>query len=172
MNAYLLYAAIMLFVDGINMPGFDYSNFNATSPAICRDSCGGDPKCQGWTWVKPGFQGPSGHCWLKFTLPNLVKDACCNSGPRSFIEPKDLRAEDRTNRPGSDFSNFDLDAWQACESTCARDGRCAAWSFVRPGVQGKRGHCWLKNRVPNPAPDARVISGVKWRASGKIDEDP
>lgn len=51
--------------DGFDMPGSDYANFNASSPFICRDSCGGDTRCQAWVWVKPGVQGPNAQCWLK-----------------------------------------------------------------------------------------------------------
>ena len=111
MRTFLISAALLLScaaayaVDGINMPGLDYANFNADSKFVCRDSCGGDSRCQGWTWVKPGIQGPSGHCRLKFRLPKLVKDPCCSSGPRDFISARDLKAEDHittTNaRPGA-----------------------------------------------------------------------
>src|SRR5881628_2262006 len=99
MRASLLFAAMMFCslpagaVDGFNMPGSDYANFNAESPNVCRNSCGGDGRCQGWTWVKPGIQGPTGHCWLKHRLPKLVKDPCCNSGPREYISARDMKAE-------------------------------------------------------------------------------
>jgi hypothetical protein len=87
-------AALFLFylpagaVDGIDMPGFDYANFNADSLYVCRNSCGGDSKCQGWTWVKSGIQGPTGRCWLKYKLPALVKNSCCNSGPCQYISAR------------------------------------------------------------------------------------
>lgn len=152
-------------VDNIDMPGNDYDNFEASSPFICRNSCGGDSKCQGWTWVKPGIQGPSGRCWLKFKLPALVKNSCCNSGPRNFIAPSDLKAENNTDRAGLDYRNFEIDSWAQCESACGGDQRCAAWAYARPGFQGPRGRCWLKNRVPHPLVNANVISGVKYRAA-------
>jgi len=156
----LLYLPVQA-VDGVNLPGFDYANFNAASPAVCRNTCGGD--CQAWTWVKPGIQGPSGHCWLKHRLPAIVKDACCNSGPRNYISARDMKAEDHTNRPGSGFSNFETNSWAECETACQREARCAAWSYARRGVQGARGRCWLKTQVPHPVDDAGVISGVKFR---------
>jgi PAN domain-containing protein len=59
-------------VDGTNLPGHDYASFNAPSAFVCRTTCGGEARCQAYTWVKPGIQGPSGHCWLKDTLPNIV----------------------------------------------------------------------------------------------------
>jgi hypothetical protein len=174
MRGYVLFAAMLLSylaayaVDGFNMPGLDYANFNADSSFICRDSCGGDSRCQGWTWVKPGIQGPSGHCWLKFKLPALVKDNCCSSGPRNFISQREMKAEARTNRPGLDYNHFDTDSWAACEKACAADTTCAAWSYVNPGIQGPRGRCWLKGRVPNPVTDANVVSGVKYKPASVL----
>jgi hypothetical protein len=150
-------------VDGTNLPGHDYANFDAPSAWVCRTTCGGESRCQAYTWVKPGIRGPSGHCWLKSSLPNIVKDSCCDSGPRNFISQRDLRAEDKINRPGSDFKNFTTDRWSTCEAACAEEGICASWTYVRPGVQGPTGHCWLKNIVARPVPDANTVSGVKFK---------
>jgi hypothetical protein len=169
MRAYLLAAAMLLCslpaqaVDGFNLPGSDYVNFDASSAFVCRNSCGGDSRCQAWTWVKPGIQGPMGHCWLKDRVPTLVKDNCCNSGSRENIAKRDLKAEDRTNRPGSDYNNFVTDSWQTCETACANDQMCAAWTYVRRGIQGPRGRCWLKASVPHPVADQNTVSGVKFR---------
>src|SRR5947207_13798979 len=158
-------------VDGFNMPGLDYANFNADTSFICRDSCGGDSRCQGWTWVKPGLQGPNGHCWLKFKLPALVKDNCCSSGPRNFISQNEMKAEDHTDRPGLDYTHFSLDSWRACQQTCLRDTRCAAWSWVLPGVQATSAQCWLKGRVPNPVTYAKFISCVKYVSPSVLFDD-
>jgi PAN domain len=115
-------------VDGTDLPGHDYADFAAPSAFVCRTTCGGESRCQAYTWVKPGIQGPSGHCWLKHTLPNIVKNACCDSGPRNFITQRDLRAEDKIDRPGSDFKNFNTDSWKTCEAACAENGTCASWT--------------------------------------------
>ncbi len=169
MRTYLFLAAMLLVqlpsqaVDGFNMPGSDYANFNADSAFVCRNTCGGDSRCKGWTWVKPGVQGPIGHCWLKHTLPKLVKDNCCNSGSRENISPRDLKAEDHTDRPGLDYNNFETDSWTSCEKTCAGDQQCMAWSYARRGVQGPKGRCWLKVQVPHPVNNPGVVSGVKFR---------
>jgi hypothetical protein len=159
----LLPCVVAYAVDGFNMPGGDYNNFNADSPSVCRDSCGGDARCQGWTWVKPGIQGASGHCWLKSTQPKLVKDDCCSSGPRNFISQSEMKAEENTDRPGLDYTHFVSTSSAACQESCMRDPRCAAWSYALPGLQGPQGQCWLKGRVPNPVPNTKVISGVKYR---------
>lgn len=159
-------------VDGFNLPGHDYANFDAPSVFVCMTTCGGESRCQTYTWVKPGIQGPSGHCWLKdISSPpaELVKDSCCDSGPHP--DARDLRAEGKINRPGSDFKNFDTDRWETCKAACANDGICASWTYVQPGVQGPTGRCWLKNGVARPVPDANTVSGVKFRpASVRIDE--
>jgi len=150
-------------VDGVNLPGHDYANFNAPSAFVCRTSCGGEPSCQAYTWVKPGIQGPSGHCWLKNSQPAIVKDGCCDSAPRNFIGPADLRAEANINRPGLDYKNFETNNWNTCQAACAGEGLCSSWTYVRPGVQGPSGRCWLKRAVARPVPDGNCISGVKFR---------
>ncbi|HEX3619767.1 MAG TPA: PAN domain-containing protein [Candidatus Udaeobacter sp.] len=157
-------------VDGTNLPGHDYAHFDAPSAFVCRNTCGGEADCQAYTWVKPGFQGPRGQCWLKNREPNIVKDACCDSAPRRFISARDLRAEDKINRPGSDFKNFDTDSWKTCEAACAQNEICSSWTYVRRGVQGPSGRCWLKNRVARPVSDPNMVSGVKFKApAGRFD---
>lgn len=152
-------------VDGVNLPGKDYTHFAAPSASVCRNTCGGEPRCQAYTWVKPGIQGPQGQCWLKHSEPKIVKDPCCDSGPRRFISARDLRAEDKINRPGSDFKNFNTDSWKQCEAACAENEICSSWTYVRRGIQGPTGRCWLKNRVARPVSDANMVSGVKFRAA-------
>ena len=176
MRAHLFVAAVILLplpvhaVDGFDLPGSDYANFSASSASVCRNTCGGDSRCQAWTWVKPGVQGPTGRCWLKHRLPALVKNNCCNSGSRENISKRDVRAEDRTDRPGSDYQNFVMDSWKICEAACADDRTCAAWTYARPGFQGPRGRCWLKAGVPHPVDNQNTVSGVKFRpASVPID---
>jgi hypothetical protein len=149
-------------VDGFNLPGSDYANFTADSALVCRQTCAGDSKCKAYTWVKPGYQGPSGRCWLKTRVPSLVKDSCCDSGSAQNILATQLRPENNTNRPGWDIKNFDLSSYQACQDSCAQEASCTAWTWVRPG-QGKIGHCWLKRQAPFPVADNCCISGVKLR---------
>ena len=172
-NRILLLAAALIGMsaragDGFDMPGSDYAHFAATSPFICRDSCGGDTRCRAWTWVKPGVQGPNAQCWLKTTAPKPVKSDCCSSGPRPTA--RDLKAEDHTDRPGADYRNLAMDSWAGCESTCQAEDRCTAWTYARPGLQGPRGRCWLKTAVPNPSENKQTVSGVKFKEMpGKFD---
>jgi hypothetical protein len=152
-----------LAVDGVNMPGSDYANFNADSWFVCRNTCGGEGECAGWAWVKPGIQGANGHCWLKSKVSPLVKDDCCHAGLHEQISARDLKAEPNTNRPGSDYKNFETNRWSECETACSRENTCVSWSHVPPGVQGKLGRCWLKRQVARPVNGANMVSGVKYR---------
>ena len=182
MHAYLLSVGLTLFswsafaVDGTNLPGHDYADFNAPSAFVCRTSCGGEARCQAYTWVKPGIQGPSGHCWLKDTLPNIVKDACCDSTPRRFISKRDLQAEDKINRPGSDFINFNADSWRTCEAASAEallglgrnKGQAPSWEC--PIFRGKfrprcSGHRASARRGRESRPDRKDHGLVSARAS-------
>lgn len=161
-------------VDGVNLPGRDYRNFPAPSAITCRHSCGGESRCQAYTWVKPGIQGPTGMCWLKSSEPPIVRDPCCDSAPRRFIEPRDMGLEDKVNRPGSDYKNFETIGgtrdWEQCRQACQDEAICASWTYVRRGVQGPKGRCWLKNVVAAPTVDPNTVSGVKFtRASVPID---
>ncbi|MFL5167977.1 MAG: PAN domain-containing protein [Microvirga sp.] len=150
-------------VDGFDQPGGDYTNFEAASWFVCRNSCGGDSRCQAWTWVKPGIQGPAARCWLKDRTPPLVRNACCNSGSGANIRKADLKAEDKTDRPGFDLNNFTVRGWQECERACAGESQCGGWSYARAGVQGPQGRCWIKSRAPNPVVNPGIVSGVKWK---------
>jgi PAN domain-containing protein len=148
-------------VDGFNLPGSDYANFNAHSVQVCSHTCAADPHCRAYTWVKPGIQGPSGRCWLKHRVPSLVRDNCCDSGSAANFDASLFRAENNTNRPASDYRSFGTASWQTCQNTCGQEQRCSAWTWVRPGVQGPGGNCWLKTGAPRPVADNNCISGVR-----------
>jgi len=120
-------------VDGYNQPGYSNSN--------------GEARCQPSTWFKPFIQAAGGNCWQRRGHDN--------------VSARDAKAEDRTDRPGMDYKNFMTDSWSMCEAACAGDEKCAAWSYVRRGIQGPRGRCWLKSGVPHAVSDATTVSGVK-----------
>jgi PAN domain len=68
---------------------------------------------------------------------------------------------------GGDYSNF----WaasaepQLCQAACRADAKCAAWTYVKPGVQGPQARCWLKSQVPQATQNECCTSGVE-RAVG------
>jgi hypothetical protein len=78
-----------------------------------------------------------------------------------LITPQETFEYD-TNRPGSDYRNFETQADPAiCRNECANDATCRAFTYVKPGVQGATARCWLKNAVPGAAGNSCCVSGVK-----------
>lgn len=149
--------------NNIDRVGLDYSNFNLASanPDLCLAACAKDPKCQAYTYVKPGVQGPSARCWLKQGIPTTSTSTCCVSGVKTgktFLTPVTNQ-----DRPGSDYSNFDLQSAtpDLCLAACAKDPGCKAYTYVNPGVQGSKARCWLKNNVPSVVNSNCCITGVK-----------
>jgi hypothetical protein len=65
----------------IDRAGGDYANFdlNGAFPSDCRDACAKDGRCQAWTYVQPGVQGPKARCWLKSSVPPIRHNTCCIS---------------------------------------------------------------------------------------------
>ena len=68
-----------------------------------------------------------------------------------------------TDRPGSDYTNFDLSGADPalCASQCTQQERCLAWTYIKPGVQGPLARCWLKDRVPAAVVANFAVSGVR-----------
>jgi hypothetical protein len=152
--------------------GGDYNSFDlpAANPQMCAARCEQDGRCRAFTYVGPGIQGPNARCWLKHQAPNpvggragivsgVVRQGGSSLGPNFQAD---------MDRPGGDYSNFDLaDANpELCAARCAQDGRCLAFTYVTPGIQGPSARCWLKDQAANPVP-ARggVITGIT-RGSG------
>ena len=73
---------------------------------------------------------------------------------------------ENTNLPGNDYSNMEIGLPDDCRSACLKDGKCEAWTFVKPGIQGRRAHCWLKDRVPRAQQSSCCKSGTR---AGRID---
>ena len=75
--------------------------------------------------------------------------------------------EHDTNRYGSDYNGFDVNAdhVERCEDACKDDTKCLAWTYVKPGLQGQNARCWLKNIVPASSKDVCCVSGTKTRSN-------
>ncbi|MCP4688404.1 MAG: apple domain-containing protein, partial [Desulfobacterales bacterium] len=133
-------------------PGQDYDSFDlgAPNPSLCRSACARQARCRAWTYVKPGVQGPRPRCWLKHSVPPRRSAGCCVSGVKPAPPTSTPGMEYNTDRPGQDYNSFDLSSPNPglCRSACARQARCRAWTYVKPGVQGPRPRCWLKHSVP------------------------
>jgi hypothetical protein len=67
------------------------------------------------------------------------------------------------DRPGLDYSSFDLAQPDpaGCQSSCATDSKCKAWTYVKPGYQGAKARCWLKGSYPAASPNPCCVSGLK-----------
>jgi hypothetical protein len=147
----------------IDRPGGDLRvvDLAEPKPELCRDECARDPKCQSFTYVKPGVQGPQAKCRLKGSIPDPVPNDCCVSGVRADLTAVPL--EENTDRDGMDYQTVDLkDANPAlCYQACVKDPQCQSFTYLKPGLEGDQPRCRLKNGVPAPAPKDGHVSGVK-----------
>jgi hypothetical protein len=68
-----------------------------------------------------------------------------------------------TDRPGNNYRNFDLPQPDPglCQDSCRKESRCRAFTYVKPGIQGSKARCWLKDAVPPEKPSDCCISGVR-----------
>jgi PAN domain len=46
----------------------------------CAAACEGEPQCRAWTYVRPGYIGPSASCFLKDRVTRPQRKPCCISG--------------------------------------------------------------------------------------------
>ena len=87
--------------------------------------------------------------------------------------------ESNTDRAGGDYKSFDIventgfiapgvpnftPPYYTCESACAEDPNCQTWTYVKAGVQGPNGRCWLKGTIPATTANNNCTSGVIKRA--------
>jgi PAN domain len=63
-----------------DLPGNDIAAFSGVSADQCAAACRQNGRCNAWTWVKPGYQGPAAVCYLKNPTPRARGAACCISG--------------------------------------------------------------------------------------------
>jgi hypothetical protein len=84
------------------------------------------------------------------------------SSPTPPTQPSAQRAEQNVNRLGRDYRHFEvpIERYQSCVEACEADGRCKAYTYVRAGVQGPRGVCWLKDSVPAKSANRCCVSGA------------
>lgn len=76
--------------------------------------------------------------------------------------------EHDTDRLGNDYRSFELTKPdpKLCKHACATDPKCRAFTYVKPGVQGERALCHLKNPAPEASSDTCCISGLKMARGG------
>ena len=67
----------------IDRYGGDYRNFEIApdaSGAACKAACYAESRCRAWTYVRPGYLGPSARCYLKDKVTRPRHKPCCISG--------------------------------------------------------------------------------------------
>ena len=79
------------------------------------------------------------------------------------VKPVISFPENDTDRPGSDFESYRMDDAHHCRAACVGDKRCQAWTFVRAGIHGPTGVCYLKRPAPPPVHNTCCISGTVTR---------
>jgi PAN domain len=74
------------------------------------------------------------------------------------------REQDKDRR-GGDYLGFDVTTAhiEDCEDACKRDAKCAAWTYVKPGVRGPLARCYLKSVAPATSDNECCVSGKKIR---------
>jgi hypothetical protein len=95
-----------------------------------------------------------------FTLPSLQATAALDLAAASLQR---MALEPNTDRPGQDYYAFDLRAAnpETCRAACERDTRCRAFTYVKPGVQGRYARCYLKKAAPTKRADRCCVSGAR-----------
>jgi hypothetical protein len=163
----------------VNRNGSDFWDFvpPKADAELCAEACSKSSRCQAWTWVNAELEGPTGHCWLKHSVPDPAPDDCCVSGLKVAAgagaegstgqggdsQASRYRLEQKVNRAGADYKDFVPTRADAvlCAEACGKESRCRAWTWVDAELEGPTGHCWLKSSVPEPAKDDCCVSGVK-----------
>ncbi len=70
---------------------------------------------------------------------------------------------DGVERPGAAYEVLKIDppSPDACRQACMEDPRCMAYSYVKPGFQGGKARCWLKETVTPAWSSDCCMSGIK-----------
>lgn len=95
------------------------------------------------------------------TSPDKSKGAAAESG--GLAGALNPGMENDTDRPGNDYNRFVLTvpSPKNCKAACDADTGCAAWTYVRPGIQQKEAVCYVKRPAPAPVSNKCCISGKK-----------
>lgn len=67
----------------IDRIGGDYKVIDVgadSSGAPCKAACDTENRCRAWTYVRPGYAGPSARCFLKDRITRPRSKPCCISG--------------------------------------------------------------------------------------------
>jgi hypothetical protein len=101
---------------------------------------------------------------VKYVYTKKAEDASTTGSAKAQSSISVPTMEQDSYRPGSDYTSFDLSEANPsrCRNACATDVNCRAYTYMKPGVQGPKARCWLKNGVPAASKHSCCISGVKY----------
>ena len=69
--------------NAIDRIGGDYRNFEIPANQdvqACKEACEGENRCRAWSFVRPGYGGPTARCYLKDKITAPKRRPCCMSG--------------------------------------------------------------------------------------------
>lgn len=149
---------------GVDRPGADFKTIvlDRPQPSACATLCADNGSCKAYTYVKPDVQGSKATCYLKHTVRPPVKRSCCTSGvKKSALYVVTL--EPGRDRPGANYRDATAPVAYPdyCQGVCLSDGKCKAFTYVEPGLQGPKAHCWYKNEKPQAVQSSCCTSGSK-----------
>ncbi len=142
-------------------------------PAAGTYGSGGAPDVY-WT-AKPGLVIPKGTYTINDSDPATWSQNAATSGsgmsqvrgvrfkgtPTPHPLPPGTSFESDTDRRGFDYQRLPgTEDAESCRDLCLRDGKCRAWTWVKPGVQEARGVCYLKDPAPAATRDTCCVSGL------------
>jgi hypothetical protein len=67
----------------IDRTGGDLRNLDVKADptgSVCEQACKDENRCRAWTYVRPGYLGPSARCFLKERITAPRRKPCCVSG--------------------------------------------------------------------------------------------
>jgi hypothetical protein len=69
--------------NSIDRVGGDYRNFEIPASqdvSACKQACEGENRCRAWSFVRPGYGGPTARCYLKDKITPPKRRPCCMAG--------------------------------------------------------------------------------------------
>lgn len=102
-------------------------------------------------------------------LATLVLGTSLSLSDYANAQSRFFTFERNIDRPGLDYRNISSPGAARCSFSCQAENQCRAWTYVRPGVQGPSGRCWLKTAVPRATRNSCCTSGVRTSRAVPID---
>lgn len=98
---------------------------------------------------------------LKVYMPKAVLKDNAQQGNEA-VKQKDIFHG--TDLFGMDYRHFTTEEWNVCNNACKEDNKCSSWTWVKPGIKGPQGFCFLKNGIPDKSLNDCCVSGIKYQS--------